>query len=114
AGCGILVAGLTAITIMAERHMQQQAANVPDSRIITAIQSSDDYHTYPGKFLDGTRKALREGYVTIDNLEEMGGWLRSVAHKPRPVYFTYGGDMDTLDDRVYLDLESGRLSRRDL
>lgn len=111
AGCGIIA---LAVTIGARIMHNQAAQDLPaDARIIAAIQKSDDYDTYPGAFLEATRTALREGYLTIENLEEMGGWLRSTAHKPHPVYFTYGGDMDSLDDRVYVNMLTGAVTRRD-
>lgn len=75
-----------------------------------AIQSSDDFQLHKGGFLKATSTLIDNGTCTLADFREMGGWVRSQSHKPKPVYFTYCGGM-TVSNRIYLDVSNGKVFR---
>ena len=86
---------------------KREAAN----RVIEdAIKSSDDFQTYKNAFLIATSTLIENGTCTVAAFKEMGGWVRSQAHKPKSVYFMYCGGM-TVRNRIYLDVKNSEIFR---
>ena len=86
---------------------KQEAA---DRVIENAIKASDDFGTYKNAFLTATSTLIENGTCTVAEFKEMGGWVRSQAHKPKSVYFMYCGGM-TVRNRIYLDVNNGKIFR---
>ncbi|MCF6370963.1 CCDC34 family protein [Rhizobium halophilum] len=75
------------------------------AKIAPAILKSDDYLRYKEAFQTASAKLVKKGTCTEQDLNYWGGWTRSVAHKPKPVYFTYCGGA-TVSNRIYINTES--------
>jgi hypothetical protein len=78
--------------------------------IVEAIKSSDDLTIYHNIFARVSQKLVDSGECKLSDFEDIGGWWRSVPHKPRPVYYTYcGGGVD--NHRVYVNTATGEIFR---
>jgi len=78
--------------------------------MVEAIRSSDDLALHLDTFVGVSEKLVRSGECELSDFEDIGGWWRSVAHKPRPVYYTYcGGGVDS--HRVYVNTATGETFR---
>ena len=83
---------------------------VGSSPIINAIKSSDDLAMHQDTFVWVSEKLVTSGECKLSDFEDIGGWWRSVDHKPRPVYYTYcGGAID--NHRVYVNTATGTTFR---
>ena len=91
-------------------NAREAAAKAHAEAAEAAIQSSDDFQLHKGGFLKATSTLIDNGTCTLADFREMGGWVRSQSHKPKPVYFTYCGGM-TVSNRIYLDVSSGKVFR---
>jgi len=78
-----------------------------NSQIVDAIKSSDDFSTYQDVFISVSEKLVNSGKCSLPELKEMGGWVRSQIHNPKPIYFTYCGGMHR-NNRIYVDVVSGK------
>lgn len=73
-----------------------------DSPIYEAIAASDDLQKYQHLFAAVSQQLIDSGQCQLSDFRDIGGWWKSPAHQPRPVYYTYcGGATD--NDRIYLD-----------
>ena len=83
---------------------------VASAPIINAIKSSDDLATHQDTFVWVSDRLVRSGECKLSDFEDIGGWWKSVDHKPRPVYYTYcGGAID--NHRVYVNTATGETFR---
>jgi hypothetical protein len=101
---GLLVLLLMALPVVS----QVRAADL--AQVESAVASSDDFAQYRAQFVKAAVELVDQGKCTVDELKEMGGWVRSQTHKPQPVYFTYCGGSTTAN-RIYLDVRNGKVFR---
>ena len=80
------------------------------SPLTKAISSSQDYSKNKDIFLSVSAKLIDQRECKLSDFEEMGGWMRSSNHKPKPIYFTYCSAKKA-NDRIYLDATTGKLYR---
>ena len=81
-----------------------------DSVVGQAISNSDDFVEYEDLFISASEGLINNGKCSLSEFKEMGGWWRSVNHKPRNVYFTYCGGAAN-SNRLYLDVSTGEIFR---
>lgn len=79
-------------------------------KISTAVSKSEDYLTHKDAFDTASAMLVKKGTCTAEELQEMGGWWRSVQHKPEPVYFTYCGGV-RIENRIYINAETRDIFR---
>ena len=91
-----------------ERRSARQARQ--EKIVENAISSSDDFDEYKDQFMKATGRLIKDGTCDSVELRNMGGWVRSQSHKPKPVYFTYCGGMKT-QNRIYLNVGTERVFR---
>lgn len=72
------------------------------------VTDSDDYDAHGEIFAQAAITLVGRGKCSLLDFTEMGGWVKSIAHKSEPVYFTYCGEMK-LDNRIYLDVETAEV-----
>ena len=78
--------------------------------LLDAIKSSDDLPKYESTFAWVSTRLVDTGTCKLSDFRDIGGWWRSAAHKPRPVYYTYcGGGSNS--DRIYVDTTTGETFR---
>jgi len=75
------------------------------AKVEAVIKDSDDFSTHKEIMLKLSKQLIDQGKCTLADFEDMGGWVQSFKHKPKPVYFTYCGDINE-DSRIYLDAEN--------
>jgi len=81
-----------------------------NSPIINAIRSSDDLALHQDTFVRVSEELINSGECKLSDFEDIGGWWRSVDHKPRPVYYTYcGGAIN--NHRVFVNTATGTTFR---
>lgn len=73
-----------------------------------SIKSSDNYAQYRNNFIKLSKKLIDKGRCSISDYKEMGGWLRSSSHKPKPIYFTYCGGFSN-HNKVYINAKTGEI-----
>lgn len=73
-----------------------------------AIKGSDNYSLYRENFIKLSQNLIDQGRCSIADYKEMGGWLRSSNHKPKPIYFTYCGGFSKAN-KVYINAETGKI-----
>jgi hypothetical protein len=81
-----------------------------NSPVYQAIQSSDDLALHQGIFVQVSEELVNSGQCKLSDFRDIGGWWRSAAHKPEPVYYTYCGGA-TNEDRIYVNTDTGRTFR---
>jgi hypothetical protein len=81
-----------------------------NSPIAKAIKSSDDFAKHQQVFESVSEKLVNSGKCKLSDFQDIGGWLRSTAHKPKPVYFTYCGGMSK-NNRIYVNTLTGKTFR---
>ena len=87
--------------------VKKATANSP---IVNAIKSSDDLEMHLDIFAWASEELINSGECKLSDFEDIGGWWRSVDHKPRPVYYTYcGGSIN--NHRVYVNTATGTTFR---
>jgi hypothetical protein len=87
--------------------VKKATANSP---IVNAIKSSDDLAIHQDIFAWVSEELINSGECKLSDFEDIGGWWRSVDHKPRPVYYTYcGGSIN--NHRVYVNTATGTTFR---
>jgi hypothetical protein len=74
------------------------------------VAQSDDYRIYKDVFARAASELIDSGKCTRADFEEMGGWIKSINHRDKPIYFTYCGGM-RIEHRIYLNAFTGRVSR---
>jgi hypothetical protein len=72
---------------------------------VALIKGSDDFLQYEDTFIRATQKLIHSGQCKVEDFELLGGWVRSVTYKDRPVYFVYCGGTDR-QNKVYLNVET--------
>jgi hypothetical protein len=81
-----------------------------NSPVVNAIKSSDDLAIHQDTFVWVSEELIDSGECKLSDFEDIGGWWRSVDHKPRPVYYTYcGGSIN--NHRVYVNTATGTTFR---
>ncbi|MCP4469419.1 MAG: hypothetical protein GY815_01820 [Gammaproteobacteria bacterium] len=80
------------------------------SRILEAMKSSDDLPKYRNTFAWVSAKLVDSGTCKLSGFRDIGGWWRSAAHKPSPVYYTYCGGGSN-NDRIYVNAVTGEIFR---
>jgi len=78
------------------------------AKIEAVLKDSDDFSSHKEIMLKLSQQLIEQGKCTLADFEDMGGWVQSFKHKPKPVYFTYCGDINE-DSRIYLDAENQSL-----
>jgi hypothetical protein len=81
-----------------------------NSSIAWAIGASDDLAKYQDTFVRVSEKLVDSGECVLSDFKDIGGWWRSTAHKPRPIYYTYCGGAAN-SNRIYLDTTTGQTFR---
>jgi uncharacterized protein YgiM (DUF1202 family) len=99
--------------VFATHLSAQRPANmkvIASAPIVEAIKSSDDLVMHQDTFVWVSDKLVKAGECKLSDFEDIGGWWRSVDHKPRPVYYTYcGGAVN--NHRVYVNTATGETFR---
>ena len=90
------------------RERPAPIAAAADNKLEQAIKGSDDFAKFRVGFVNGSQELINSRRCTLADFAEMGGWMRSTNHKPKPVYFTYCGGM-TLANKVYLNAQTGEI-----
>ncbi len=72
------------------------------------VRGSDDFIQYKDAFLKATESLIENNQCTSSDFEEMGGWIKSMQEKDKPVYFTYCGGI-TLQNKIYLNAATSRI-----
>jgi len=95
-------------------HLSAQGSTekkvIVSTPIVEAIRSSDDLAMHLETFVGVSEKLVNSGECVLSDFEDIGGWWRSVAHKPRPVYYTYcGGGVD--NHRIFVNAATGETFR---
>ncbi|QFT75999.1 hypothetical protein [Erythrobacter sp. THAF29] len=72
------------------------------------VAQSDDYAQHRDAFVAAANQLIADGRCTSEEIEEMGGWVKSTNERSRPIYFTYCGGMTTAN-RLYLNVETGEI-----
>jgi uncharacterized protein YgiM (DUF1202 family) len=81
-----------------------------DSSVYWAIGASDDLTKHRDTFMRVTKILVASGECKLSEFRDIGGWWRSTAHKPRPIYYTYCGGASN-SHRIYLDATTGQTFR---
>lgn len=79
-----------------------------DNRLEQSIKGSEDFAKFRAGFVKASESLVKSGQCSLADFSEMGGWMRSTNHKPKPVYFTYCGGM-TLANKVYVNVQTGEI-----
>jgi hypothetical protein len=82
----------------------------PDSPVYDAIRASDDLAKYQGTFVAVSEELVDVGACELSDFRDIGGWWRSAAHKPEPVYYTYCGGGSN-NHRIYVNADTGYVFR---
>lgn len=82
----------------------------PNSPIARAIEASDDLDKHQHTFVWVSEKLIDSGECMLSDFRDIGGWWRSAAHKPRPIYYTYCGGA-TNSHRIYVNITTGQTFR---
>ena len=82
--------------------------NTVPSPVANAIKSSDNYSMYSESFIKVSESLIKQGKCTLGDFKEMGGWMRSSSHKPKPIFFTYCGGMSK-KNRIYFNAQTGKV-----
>ena len=69
------------------------------------VSGSDDYARYKDAFAKAATSLISSGKCTAEEFKDNGGWMKSMTHKDKPVYFTYCGGYN----KVYLDAAAGKV-----
>lgn len=77
------------------------------SGVAKLVAKSDHFNRYERQFVQAAEKLLASGECTERDFLDMGGWVTST-NKGSGVYFTYCRNGQ---DRIYLDVSSGRTFR---
>lgn len=101
---------LNAIVTFAVLGVLSFASNAVDQQLANAISNSDDAESHGEIFLEAATQLIAEKKCQISDFQENGGWIRSMNHKPKPIYFTYCGGY-IRSNRVYIDTASGKIFR---
>ncbi len=94
------------IKLSSERLKENSISGKKITSLEIAIKSSDNFSSYKNVMLDISQKLINQGRCTLADYREMGGWMRSYNHKPKPIFFTYCGGMKK-SNRVYLNAING-------
>lgn len=81
---------------------------VSASELTEALAKSDDFDRYHAEFELASAELIRTGACRASDFIEIGGWVRSI--NKQNTYFSYCGGF-TADNRVYLDVKTGEVSR---
>jgi hypothetical protein len=81
-----------------------------DSSVYWAIGASDDLTKHRDTFMRVTKILVASGECKLSEFRDIGGWWRSTAHKPRPIYYTYCGGASN-SHRIYVDTTTGQTFR---
>lgn len=76
--------------------------------IAQSVSQSDDFKKHEKAFVTAARRLVSVGTCKVSDFEEVGGFLKSMNHKSKPIYFTYCGGM-TIANRVYLNVSTGEI-----
>ncbi|QQX81104.1 SH3 domain-containing protein [Shewanella sp. KX20019] len=79
-----------------------------NTKLEKAIKNSDNYSLYRNNFIKLSDKLIKQGKCNLADYTEMGGWVRSTTHKPKPIYFTYCGGFSK-SNKVYINAKTGRI-----
>ncbi len=82
----------------------------PNSPVFDAIRASDDLAQYQGTFVAVSEELVDAGACELSDFRDIGGWWRSAAHKPEPVYYTYCGGGSN-NHRIYVNADTGYVFR---
>lgn len=69
------------------------------------VKGSDNYQEYKDVFARSARTLVSNGACDVSDFQNLGGWLKSINYRDKPVYFTYCRGM-TLANRIYLDVST--------
>ncbi|HWV31046.1 MAG TPA: hypothetical protein VN038_15410, partial [Dyadobacter sp.] len=69
--------------------------------ITQSVSQSDDFKRHQSALAKAAKKLIDDGTCKVSDFEYVGGFVKSMNHKNKPVYFTYCGGM-TISNRLYL------------
>ena len=98
---------------VSSRHLSESSPADPAAGATgdyALVAQSDDYRIYKDVFVRAASELIASGQCSRADFEEMGGWIKSINHRDRPIYFTYCGGM-RIENRLYLNAATGRVSR---
>jgi hypothetical protein len=76
--------------------------------ISNSVSQSDDFKKHEKAFVAAARRLVSVGTCKVSDFEEVGGFLKSMNHKNKPIYFTYCGGL-TIPNRLYLNVSTGEV-----
>jgi hypothetical protein len=72
------------------------------------IKHSDDYSKYKEIFIKVSKELVEQGRCNLSDFRNIGGWVRSIAHKSKPIYFTYCGGFSAAS-KIYINTDTGEI-----
>lgn len=79
-----------------------------DTDIERYIRNSDNYSQHKSSFIDVSKKLLEKGRCNLSDYKNIGGWVSSMSHKSKPIYFTYCGGFSK-SNKIYINAKSGQI-----
>lgn len=89
---------------------EKQKPQTSPSAIESAISKSDDYQIHRARFFSAANKLILDKKCTLEDFNEIGGWLKSSTHPNGYIYFTYCGGK-TIASRIYLNTQTEEIFR---
>lgn len=108
-----IIAAMTSADELA-KYQDSLAVDRPEQRIdvsspiVAAIKASEDLGKHLDTFVLVSGKLVNAGECELSDFEDIGGWWRSVDHRPRPIYYTYCGGASN-NHRVFVNVDTGRV-----
>jgi len=96
---------------LSKNHPIEKKSNkIKISILEKALKNSDNYSRYEKSFIKASETLIKEKTCDVNDFKEMGGWARSPAYSPKPIFFTYCGGM-IKENRIYLNVKTGEIFR---
>jgi hypothetical protein len=76
------------------------------------IRGTDDFEQNEERFIDLTMQVIATEDCSQEDIQILGGWIRSLTYSEEPVYYTYCGGIEP-QNKLYLNLASGEWFRAD-
>jgi len=92
------------------RPIEKASNKAKISILEKALKSSDNYSRYKKYFIKASEDLIKEKTCTVNDFKESGGWMRSAAYSPKPIFFIYCGKM-IIENRIYLNAKTGEVFR---
>lgn len=73
-----------------------------------ALKQSDDYSRHQRVFISTAERLIKTGNCNLEHFSKIGGFMKSTSGG-QSLYFTYCGGQVHIDDRIYLNVNSGEI-----